>query len=266
MDDKANMHSRLALGYALGAVLNVLLLSGALYGLSLVSDPFFFRFSGLFLLLVACAGYLIGSVVGRRIDTENQETNREIKEQLESMQELVKANEFLETETLDLKDHRSTLLSTMEAAERVNEELQREVTERKRAEAEVSLARNNMELVLHGGDLGYWDWDIAKNHCTFNDRFASIIGTTPENLTPDTDWRSNQIHPEDYHQVSRTLSSHLEGKAEIYSCEYRLQRGKDEWIWVIDRGRVIERGNKKPPSAWSERCSKSPTANSMNWK
>ena len=80
MDEKAKVHSRLALGYALGAVVNVLLLSGALYGLSLVSDPFFFRFSGLFLLLVACTGYLIGSVLGRRIDTENRETNREIKD------------------------------------------------------------------------------------------------------------------------------------------------------------------------------------------
>ncbi len=247
MDDQAKVHSRLALGYALGAMLNVLLLSGALYGLSLVSDPFFFRFSGLFLLLVACIGYLVGSVAGRRIDTENQATNREIKEQLESMQALVKANESLETETLDLKNHRSTLLSTMEEAERFNEELQREVTERKRAEAEVVLARNNMELILHGGDLGYWDWDVAGNRYTFNDRFASIMGMGIEDLTPDTDWRSQQIHPEDYQQVNRTLSRHLEGKADVYSCEYRLRRGQDEWIWVIDRGRVIKRGEQQSP-------------------
>lgn len=247
MDDHAKVHSRLALGYALGAVLNVLLLSGALYGLSLVSDPFFFRFSGLFLLLVACTGYLVGSVVGRRIDTRNQDTNREIKEQLESMQALVKANEFLEKETLDLKNHQSTLLSTMEEAERFNEDLQREVTERKRAEAEVVLARNNMELILLGGDLGYWDWDVAGNRYTFNERFASIMGMRTEDLTPDTDWRSQQIHPEDYQQVHRTLSRHLEGKADVYSCEYRLRRGKDAWIWVIDRGRVIKRGEQQSP-------------------
>jgi PAS domain S-box-containing protein len=247
MDRKTKVHSRLALGYALGAVLNVLLLSGALYGLSLVSDPFFFRFSGLFLLLVACTGYLVGSLVGRRIDTENQETNRAITEQLESMQALIKANEFLETEAVNLKDDRSSLLSTMEAAERVNRELQREVAERKRAETEVAHTRNNMELVLHGGDLGYWDWDVAQNHSTFNDRFASIIGTPLDELTPDTDWRSEQIHPEDCHQVNRSLSRHLEGKTDIYSCEYRLQRGGAEWVWVIDRGRVIERSEQNTP-------------------
>jgi two-component system sensor histidine kinase/response regulator len=247
MDENPKVHRRLALGFALGAVLNVLLLSGALYGLSLVSDPFFFYFSGLFLLLVACIGYLVGSMAGRRIDNESQDTNREIKEQLESMQELVKASDFLDTEELDLKNHQSALLSTMEEAERFNEELQREVTERKRAEAEVARARNNMELILHGGDLGYWDWDVTGNRCTFNDRFASIIGTRLENLTPDTDWRSKHIHPEDYHQVNRTLSLHLEGKAEVYSCEYRLHRGNEEWIWVIDRGRVIERGEQESP-------------------
>jgi PAS domain S-box-containing protein len=245
MDEKAKMHSRLAVGYALGAVLNVLLLSGALYGLSLVSDPFFFRFSGLFLLLAACTGYLVGSVVGRRIDAENQEKNREIREQLESIQALIKANEFLETETLNLKNHQSILLSAMEEAERYNEELQREVAERKRAEAEVARARNNMELILHGGDLGYWDWDLPGNRCTFNDRFASIIGITLNDLEPDADWRSRYIHPEDYYQVNRTLSRHLEGKADVYSCEYRLRRGNDEWIWVIDRGRVLEWGAQK---------------------
>ena len=82
MDESPKVHGRLALGFALGAVLNVLLLSGALYGLSLVSDPFFFRFSGLFLLLVACMGYLAGSVAGRRIDRKNAEKTREMLELL----------------------------------------------------------------------------------------------------------------------------------------------------------------------------------------
>ena len=122
MEDRPKVQSKLALGFALGAVLTVLLLSAALYGLSLVSDPFFFRFSMLFLLLTACIGYLVGSVAGRRIDRKNAETNREAREQLESMQELIKAAEFLETETQDLRDDRSALLSTLEEAERIGEE------------------------------------------------------------------------------------------------------------------------------------------------
>jgi PAS domain S-box-containing protein len=247
MEDRPKVHIKLALGYALGAVLNVLLLSGALYGLSLVSDPFFFRFSALFLLLVACIGYLVGSLVGRRIDRKNAEKNREVREQLESIQELVKATEFLETEAQDLKTERSALLSALEEAERIGKELQRELTARQKAEAELERTRKNMELILHGGNLGYWDWDVARNHYTFNDRFASITGTKPEDLTHDTDWRSRQVHPEDSQQVNRALSLHLEGKADFYTCEYRLQRGDDEWIWVIDRGRVIERGERKTP-------------------
>jgi PAS domain S-box-containing protein len=247
MEDRPKVHSKLALGFALGAVLNVLLLSAALYGLSLVSDPFFFRFSVLFLLLVACVGYLVGSVVGRRIDRKNAETNREAREQLESMQELIKAAEFLETETQDLKNDQSALLSTLEEAERIGEELQREAAARQEAEADVERTRKNMELVLRGGNLGYWDWDVARNHYTFNDRFASITGMKPEDLTQETDWRSRQVHPEDSQQVNRALSLHLEGKADYYTCEYRMRRGDDEWIWVIDRGHVIERGEQKTP-------------------
>ena len=235
------LEQKLGIGYAIGAVLNVLLLAAAIYGLSMVNDPFFFYFSSLFLVLVAFVGYLAGRHVGRRIETESMSTHMELQEQLETMQELVKANEYLENEADGLKKHRKALLSIMEDAERYNLELKREIVERKRAEAEADQARNNMELILHGGDLGYWNWNIAENRFAFNERFAAILGTPLEKINPHMDWRRNHIHAEDQDHVKRALAQHLQGKSEIYTCEYRMHRANSESIWVLDRGRVIER-------------------------
>jgi len=239
---------RLGLGYALGAVLNVLLLAAAMKGLALVTDPFFLYFSGLFLLLVAFVGYLSGRFVGRRIESENAHTNREIQDQLNIMQELTKANEFLETEAVGLKKHRQALLSIMEDADRYNAELKKEIAVRKRAEAEAAQARKNMEMILHGGDLGYWSWDIANNRYSCNERFAAIIGTLMSQVDSYVDWRNEHIHPDDYDQVKRTLSLHLAGKGDMFTCEYRLRRSTNEWIWVLDRGRVIEHNSEQKPT------------------
>ena len=241
------LESRLGMGFALGAILTVMLLAAAIYGLSLVTDPFFLYFSSLFLLLVACTGYLIGSIVGRKIDRGNRAARKEVEDKLKIMEKLSRANETLETEASGLKRHRLALLSIMEDAERYNRELKREIAERKRAEADAEQARNNMELILHGGDLGYWNWDLPSQRYTFNGRFAAILGTPPEDLNAQSDWREEHIHGDDLAQVKRYLALHLEGKSDIFSCEYRMHRNSSEWIWILERGRVIERNQEGEP-------------------
>ncbi len=247
MPKKLKLEYRLGLGYAISAVVNVLLLTTALYGLSLVTDPFFYYFSGVFLLLVAMVGYLAGRHVGRRIESEATDVNQEMEEQISAIQELAKANAALETEAVGLKKHRKALLSIMEDADRYNKDLKREILDRKQAESDAAHARNNMELILYGGDLGYWNWDIAHNSYTFNERFIAIIGNPLLQLESDADWRSQHIHEKDIANVKETLQLHLEGKNDIFTCEYRMLRNDSECIWVLDRGRVIERNKENKP-------------------
>ncbi len=241
------LQTRLALGFAAGAVINVLILSLAIYGLSLATDPFFLYFSGLFLLLVGCIGYLAGGAVGRRVETEGHEANQEIHDQFEVVQELMKANEYLENETFDLKKNRKALLSIMEDAERFNQKLKHEVTERKRAQSEVAHTQSNMDLILDGGDLGYWVWDLSNKTHRYNERFATILGYSIDLIDTSDDWRGDQIHPEDRAIVKSTLTNHLNQNSDTYSCEYRMKRSSNDWIWVLSRGKVIEWNTDRTP-------------------
>jgi len=247
MDNQPKLKMRLGLGFAAGAVVNVLLLSTALYGLSLATDPFFLYFAGLFLLLVACISYLAGSAIGHHLEREGHEINREMHEQFKVVQELMKTNEYLETEALDLKKHRKTLLSIMEDAERFNEELKHEIAERERAQTEAAQARENMELILYGSDLGYWDWDIPNQAQTCNERFAAILGRLPEQMDGGVAWRQEHIHPDDTETANQCINNHLNGKTKTYTCEYRIRRGSNNWTWVLDRGKVIKWNKDKTP-------------------
>jgi signal transduction histidine kinase len=198
-------------------------------------------FIGIAIVLMIILSYLLGRFIGTNLENEEYQRNSDIHDNLNLIQELMKANEHLETETLDLKQHRKALLSIMEDAERYNAELKREIIERKRIEAEAARAKDNMELILHGGDLGYWDWDISRNRYTFNERFGDILGYPMNEAQSETDWRKEHTHPDDYENLNRTLLQHVNGQTESYTCEYRLKHGPDDWIWVLDRGRVIER-------------------------
>ena len=64
------LQTRLALGFSVGAVLNVLLLSATLYALSMVSYPSILRIIAVFIPVVAFIGYLAGAVIGRRLENE----------------------------------------------------------------------------------------------------------------------------------------------------------------------------------------------------
>ncbi len=224
-----------------------LLLAAATYSVSKSTPENLPVLVGIAVAVTIILGYLVGRLVGQRIECDEYERNSEIHENLAIVQELTKANEYLETEALDLKKHRKVLLSIMEDAEHYNEDLKREVSERKRAERETARTRDNMDLILRGGDLGYWDWDIPANTYTYNPRFAGILGLNQEERVSDLDWRKRNIHPDDYANVIRTLKTHLEGKTDTYTCEYRLRRGEKDWLWVLDRGRVVERGPANAP-------------------
>jgi PAS domain S-box-containing protein len=240
MDNPPKLQNRLGLALAVAAVVNVLVLSAALYGLSIFPDSLFFYFTGLLLLLVAGIGYLLGSRLGRKLEFEGYESHREMHEQLSVVQELMKANEYLESETGDLKKHRKALLSIMEDAERFNEDLKHEVAERERAQTDAARAKENIELILEGGDLGYWDWDIPRQSLNYNDRFSAILGQQPDQMDHRQSWREEKIHPEDLDLVKQNINHHLNGKSDTYTSEYRMQHSNRKWIWVLDRGKVIE--------------------------
>ena len=240
MSTQTHPKTRFGVGFAAGAGAIAAALSASLYYLRLQPDAYFLYFTGLFCLLCAMIGCMAGILVGRRVEHKGHAMHEEIRNQIDMAQALMKANEFLETEALNLKKNRKVLLSIMEDAERFNQELKHEMAERERAHAEVKQARENLELVLHGGDLGYWDWDILNRKHTCNARFASILGGRRDQLADCVDWRMERVHPDDSAAVHARIEDHLNGKTKTYACEYRLSRARGKWIWVLERGKVVE--------------------------
>jgi len=113
---------------------------------------------------------------------------------------------------------------------------QREAMERLRVESE------RLELALRGADLGLWDNDWTLDHGTVNARWCEILGLPP----PDgRDMRAvwlERLHPDDRDTVIAAEQRHLDGRSPAYEVVYRLRHADGRWLWVLDRGKVLQRG------------------------
>lgn len=98
-----------------------------------------------------------------------------------------------------------------------------------------------LEQVIEGMGLGTWDWNIQTGEAVFNERWAEIVGYSLDELQPVSivTW-INLAHPEDLQKSEQALQQHFERKTDYYSCECRMKHKDGRWIWVLDRGKVME--------------------------
>ncbi len=114
---------------------------------------------------------------------------------------------------------------------------------------EMEDSRESLDLAITGTGAGLWDWDLDTNQIMINDRFADIIGYRKTELTPFTSeiWESLS-HPEDLARSNKLMLQHFAGDLRQYQAEIRMKHKSGSWLWVLNQGRVVERGSDRSPS------------------
>ena len=85
-----------------------------------------------------------------------------------------------------------------------------------------------------------WEWNVQTGETRFNERWASIIGYTLDDLAPisiQTWW--DRAHPDDVQRSQHLLNKHFAVELPRYDCAARMQHRAGHWVWVLDRGRVL---------------------------
>ncbi len=115
-----------------------------------------------------------------------------------------------------------------------------DVTEKKKSHERLVESKKRLDLALKGGDLGTWDWNIKTNEVTFDDRWAEMKGYKLDELKPHISTWESLVHPDDLPEAKKRLQDHIDGKNSFYEATFRMKNSSDDWIWVLDKGKVIE--------------------------
>ena len=122
-----------------------------------------------------------------------------------------------------------------------------DITESKKAKKALQESEQRKELALAGAKLGTWDWNVATGEVIFDERWAEILGYRLDELEPQVSAWERLIHPADVQDVMSILDDHLAGLSEHYETEYRLRHKDGHFVWILDKGRVIERDAESNP-------------------
>ncbi len=122
-----------------------------------------------------------------------------------------------------------------------NQRLQEEIHSRKETEDALRESQERLELALSGTNLGLWDWDLTSGRFTFDERWASLVGYSVDELEPHLEGWTGLVHPDDEVVLRKALEDHLDGITEVYEIPHRLNHRSGDYRWVVARGKVAER-------------------------
>jgi PAS domain S-box-containing protein len=117
----------------------------------------------------------------------------------------------------------------------------RELGEYKAMEQRLRDSERRFETVLWGGNIAYWDFDVAQKLAHRSEQWFIMTGWSPEQWYAEARPWYQRVHPEDQLQIEPALKHHLEGNSDRLELEYRVRCANGTWRWMFDRGRVVER-------------------------
>lgn len=99
--------------------------------------------------------------------------------------------------------------------------------------------RLTLTLSSSGDEL--WDWDVYSGQI-YRANTWNTIDFPQDSLRSHTTYENN-VHENDVERLKELLEAHLQGKTQFFELAYRVKTFSGEWVWVLDRGKVVKRDN-----------------------
>jgi PAS domain S-box-containing protein len=103
----------------------------------------------------------------------------------------------------------------------------------------IKQAEARLEDIIRGAALGTWELDVVRGLNSVNERWATMLGLTHDEVAGQTieDWR-RRVHPDDLAILDRQHAGLGRGGPVVFENELRLRHRDGHWVWVLSRGRV----------------------------
>jgi two-component system cell cycle sensor histidine kinase/response regulator CckA len=185
------------------------------------------------------AAEMIGQPIFRLIPEDRHDAERDLLQRLRRGEVV----EFEETERIR-KDGEPIWISLSVSPVRDAEgrlvgaaSIKRDITDRRRAEAELRRHQDQLRLAHQAARSGAWHWDVPTRRLTWDDGLRQLYGLEPGDRVTDLDDFLARVYPEDRERVEVSFQHALQGGGGL-AHEYRIVLPGGEIRWLADLGQV----------------------------
>ncbi|TPQ27539.1 PAS domain S-box protein [Methylomonas koyamae] len=147
--------------------------------------------------------------------------------------------ELLQTIKIPMRDDNGQLIGILGIGS--------DITQRNKAERALENSEKQLRFVLEGAELGFWDWDIAAGTVSRNERWATMLGYSHQEIQQTTQQWTDFIHPDDRSRAWDSINAVLEGRSSKHRLEYRMLSKDGSVIWILDQANVMLRDAEGKP-------------------
>ena len=117
----------------------------------------------------------------------------------------------------------------------------RDVTDQRAAERALAEAEERWSFALEGAGDGVWDYDEDQRRVFFSPGWKAMVGHADDEVGNSLREWSSRVHPDDKAHVEEEIRRYRAGEIPHYRTEHRLRHKQGHWIWVLDRGKIVQR-------------------------
>lgn len=94
---------------------------------------------------------------------------------------------------------------------------------------------------------GIWDWNLQTHEVTFDGRYYTMAGYSPNEFPSSyQNWR-NRLHPDDLVMAEQAAKDFIEGNLSKYDIEFRFRCKDGSYIWIRARARIFAYDDRGKP-------------------
>lgn len=111
---------------------------------------------------------------------------------------------------------------------------------------ELQKAKERLDLAVQSSAVTVWEWDARRGSIYLDAAWSAMTGGEAKESFVAIEQLEKVVHPGDLPRLQEALGECLKGLRGEYIAEHRVRVGADNdgdsnWIWILSRGRVVER-------------------------
>ena len=97
---------------------------------------------------------------------------------------------------------------------------------------DLSLEKTRLNAILEGTRVGTWEWNVQTGEAVFNERWATMLGYSHEEIQQTAQQWTDFVFPEDRTRAWDSIAAVLAGQSSMHRLEYRMLHKDGSLRWI----------------------------------